>query len=85
MQDIETTLRTHIAENILFSSKGYPYADDASLLENGVIDSMNVIELVLFLEEQFGIKVADDEIVPDHFDSISCLANFVRQKQLVVA
>jgi acyl carrier protein len=49
-------LRQHIAETILFS-KEYPYADSDSFLENGVIDSMNVIELVLFLEQQFGIKL----------------------------
>ncbi|MGQ9872611.1 acyl carrier protein [Leptodesmis sp.] len=69
-------LRQHIAETILFS-KEYPYVDSDSFLENGVIDSMNVIELVLFLEQQFGIQVADHEIVPDHFDSIEKLADFV--------
>jgi acyl carrier protein len=85
VQPIEDALRHYIAETILFSSKGYPYADNASLLENGVIDSMNVIELVVFLEEQFDIKVNDHEIVPDNFDSISQLAAFVREKQLLLA
>lgn len=77
-------LRQHIATTILFSTE-YPYADDASLLENGVIDSMNVIELVLFLEQQFAIQVADSEIIPDNFDSIEQLASFVQKKQCVVA
>ena len=83
MQTIEDLLRQHIAENILFSIKGYPYPDDASLLENGIIDSMNVMELVLFLEQKWGIKIEDTEIVPDNFDSISGLAAFVRSKQLL--
>ncbi len=81
MQPIEEMLRQHIAENILFSSQGYPYPDDASLLENGIIDSMNVMELVLFLEEKLAIKVEDVEIVPENFDSVRNLAEFVRQKQ----
>ena len=80
MQNIEEIIRNHIAENILFS-KNYPYPDDASFLENGIIDSMNVMELVLFLEEKMDIEVQDHEIVPDNFDSVSCLADFVRRKQ----
>ncbi len=81
---VRDILRKHIAETILFS-KEYPYGDTDSFLENGVIDSMNVIELVLFLEQQFGIQVADHEIVPDNFDSIEQLANFVQSKQCIAA
>jgi acyl carrier protein len=81
----EETIRNYIAQNILFSSAGYPYEDGASFLENSIIDSMNVMELVLFLEEQMGVPVADDEIVPDNFDSVVCLANFVRRKQELAA
>ena len=81
MPSIEEIVRQFIAENILFSSKGYPYPDDASFLENGIIDSMNIIELVVFLEQHFDIQVKDHEIVPDHFDSVSRLAEFVHRKQ----
>ncbi len=84
MMQIEEILRSHIAETILFS-KSYPYKDTDSFLENGVIDSMNVIELVLFLEQKFGIQVADHEIVPDNFDSIQKLTAFVQSKQQVPA
>ena len=79
----EEKIRKFIAENFLFSNNGYPYADDVSFLENGVVDSMNVMELVLLLEEKWGIKVEDTEIVPDNFDSVSRLAEFVRSKQSV--
>ncbi|MCU0546655.1 MAG: acyl carrier protein [Oscillatoriaceae cyanobacterium Prado104] len=84
MHSVEDLLRQHIAENILFSTKGYPYPDEASFLENGIIDSMNVIELVMFLEENLGIKIEDTEIVPDNFDSVSSLAKFARRKQSLV-
>jgi acyl carrier protein len=80
MPSVEAIVREHISENILFS-QSYPYADEDSLLENGIIDSMNVMELVVFLEETMGIQVEDHEIVPDNFDSVSCLAEFVQRKQ----
>ena len=80
MKPVAETIRSFIAENILFRGDGYPYPDNASFLENGIVDSMNVLELVMFIEESFAIKVADDEITPEHFDSISKLAAFVRSK-----
>jgi len=76
----EEIVRTHIAQNILFSNKGYPHPDDASFLEEGIIDSMNVMELILFVEEKFGLEVADEEIVPDNFDSVSKIAAYIRRK-----
>lgn len=80
----EETIRTHIAQNILFS-KTYAHTDDASFLEEGIIDSMNVMELIMFVEEKFGVEVADEEIVPDNFDSVARIAAFVRRKSAVAA
>ena len=81
---VEEILRKHIAETILFSSS-YPYEDTDSFTENGVLDSMNVMELVSFLEQQFGIQVADHEIIPDNFDSIRQMSTFVQSKQQAAA
>jgi acyl carrier protein len=77
---VEETLRNYIAENILFSDRGYPYADETSFLENGVVDSMSVMDLVLFAEKQFSVPIGDHEIVPANFDSIRNLADFIRRK-----
>jgi acyl carrier protein len=76
----EEIVRNHIAKDILFNNKGYPYPDDASFLENGIIDSMNVMELIMFVEENFQLEVADEDIVPDNFDSVSKIAAYVRRK-----
>lgn len=54
--------------------------DDASLLDNGIVDSTGVLEVIAFLEEKFGIKVADDELLPENLDSIAALARFVERK-----
>ena len=82
---VEEKIRKYISESFLFSDNGYPYADEVSFLENGVVDSMNVMELVVFVEENFGIKVDDAEIVPMNFDSVSNLARFVREKNAALA
>lgn len=81
MQNVEELIRKYIADNILFSKDGYPYADDASFLENGIIDSMNVLELVVFVEDHFGITVNDEDVVPENFDSLQSMSTYVRLKQ----
>lgn len=85
MQDIESLIREYIAMNILFSENGYPYTDDASFLEHGIVDSMGIMELVAFVDEEFGIAVEDQELVPDNFDSISRLASYIRFKASISA
>jgi acyl carrier protein len=53
---------------------------EASLLDKGIIDSTGVLEIVGFIEEKFGIQVADDEMLPDNLDSIGKIAAFVTRK-----
>ncbi|HYF55693.1 MAG TPA: acyl carrier protein [Salinarimonas sp.] len=77
IDDIETGIRGFIEENFLFRSDGGELARDASLLEAGLIDSMGVLELVAFLEDRFGLKVADADMTPENLDSIAALTAFV--------
>ncbi len=84
MSSVEQTIKTYISNNILFNDNGYPYPDDASFLDKGIVDSMNVLELVSFVEKQFGIAVEDQDLVPDNFDSVSRLADYVRRKSPAV-
>ena len=85
MIQVEEMIRTYIAENMLFSDNGYPYSDNASFLEEGIVDSMGILELVMFVEENFHITVEDEELVPDNFDSVSKLAAYVRSKSPTAA
>ena len=78
---IEQQIKQYICDNILFSDGEYDYADDDSFLEEGIVDSTAVLDLVMFVEESFGLTVDDEEITRDNFDSVSKLANFVRSKQ----
>jgi acyl carrier protein len=77
---IEEQVKQYIAENFLFSDDGYQLSEDASFLEEGIVDSTGVLELVMFVEETFDVTVEDEEIVPANFDSVSWLAAYVRRK-----
>jgi acyl carrier protein len=77
---IEEQIRKYVAESFLFSGNGYGYPDEASFLEEGIVDSTGVLELVMFVEEQFGFSVADEDIVPDNFDSVARLAAYVQRE-----
>ena len=79
MNRIREEIRDFVVENFLFG-KGDGLTDGDSFLEKGIIDSTGVLELVAFLEEKYGIKVEDDELIPDNLDSIENLVRFVGTK-----
>lgn len=79
MQPIEQELRRFVIDNFLYGQDGR-LSNDASFLEEGIIDSTGVLELVSFLEEKYGIEVQDREMVPENLDSINRLAGFLERK-----
>lgn len=79
--NIESRIREYLATNLLFNSQGFPYPDDASLLREGIVDSIGVMELVSFVQAAFQIGVDQAEVTPENFDSVARLAAFVRRKQ----
>jgi acyl carrier protein len=77
---IEKNIKDFIAKQFLFSEEGFPYSDDTSFLQEGIIDSLGVMELVTFVQDTYKITVDPTEVTPDHFDSIEKLAVFVKSK-----
>ena len=80
---IRTILRKFVLEELLSGDSSSMVADDASFIESSIIDSTGVLEVVSFLEETFGIRVEDREMLPENLDSIDNLAGFVTRKQHV--
>lgn len=78
--DLNTKIRDYIIENFLFGDTEPLEDDSMSLLDNGIIDSTGVMELVAFLEGDFGLTIADEELVPENLDSVANLADFVARK-----
>ena len=73
-------IRTFIFENFLFDAEESALGNDDSFLEQGVIDSTGVLELVEWIEETFEIKIDDTELVPENLDSVNLIAAFIERK-----
>lgn len=77
---VHTKIRDFIVENFLFGDDSQPLPGDLSLMENDLVDSTGVLELVGFLEQGFGLTVADTDIVPANLDTIDRIAAFIDRK-----
>lgn len=77
---IVTETRTYVTENFLYARPNYVVSDDEHLLETGVIDSMGMVELITFLQDQFGVEPSDDEITEENFATLQRIATFVIRK-----
>ncbi len=73
-------IRQFILSSFLFTNEESALRNEASLLEQGIMDSTGVLELVAFLEQHFAIKVADDELLPENLDSVDRISAFVERK-----
>jgi acyl carrier protein len=72
---VETAVRRFLADEL---GKDVSEVGDAdSLLESGILDSIAVMQLVAFLEKTYGIKVADEDLMPENFDTIAAVCAFV--------
>jgi acyl carrier protein len=78
--DIMHQIRDFIATSFLFREGRQKIGDDESLLGAGLIDSTGILELVSYLEAEFGIAVLDDEIVPENLDSVGRISAYVVMK-----
>ncbi len=78
--DIKQQVRAFITSNFYVADPS-TLAVDASLLDQGIIDSTGVLEIIMFLEGTFGFKVADSEMVPENLDSIENIAAFVARNR----
>ncbi len=74
-------IRNFIIENFYYGQDDNMLGDDTSFLQNGIIDSTGVLELVSFLQEKYTIQVTDDELIPGNLDSLSKVEAFIRKKR----
>ena len=77
---IAREIKEFIVSNFLFGQDPGTLTDDQSFLENGIIDSTGVLELVGFLEQHYSISVGDRELLPENLDSIQNVSRFVSRK-----
>ncbi len=78
---MKDTLRRFIAEKTY--SKPESIQDDTALFEEGIFDSMGLLSLINFLEDEYHVVTSDVELIDDNFRSINTIADFIRRKQSV--
>jgi acyl carrier protein len=80
MKDVKQQIRSYILDNFLMGGDRDGLKDGDSFLEQRILDSTGFIELVSYIEQQFGVKVEDEEIVPENFDSVNNIAAYLQNK-----
>lgn len=76
-------IRSFICTNFIVAEDAF--SDSDSMLEKEIMDSTGILELVSHLEQEFGIEVGEDEIVPGNLDSIDAITAFLEHKRILAA
>lgn len=80
-ENIRGKVVAYIVENLLLGDES-GFDDDVSMISAGIMDSTAAIELVAFIDEAFGVQLADEEISPENLDSVSRIVALVQRKTL---
>ncbi len=78
--DIKGKIKEFIINNFLMGADSQKIQEDTSFLEEGIIDSTGILELVEFVQDTFLIKIEDEELMPDNLDSLNNLEKFIKSK-----
>ena len=78
---IKDRLRLYILENFLFTDDQSELKDDDSFMDQGIIDSTGILEVIFLIEEEFSVKVENEDMIPDNLDSVNKIVRFVERKQ----
>jgi acyl carrier protein len=77
--DYSKEVREFVIKNYLMDDAG-ALRDDTSFLDSGIVDSTGMLELIMFLESRFGIKIEPEEMLPENLDSINRVVQFLGKK-----
>jgi acyl carrier protein len=80
---MELVINEYISRELVGQPELLPLKNDTSLLESGILDSLSVLKLVLFLERQFGVVVAAEDLMPENFETVEAICVYLRAQQQV--
>ena len=78
---METVINDYISREFVQDPALLPLADETSLLESGILDSLSLLRLVVFLEERFGITMGDADLLPENFASVNTICAYLRARE----
>ena len=79
---METVINDYISRELVLDPALLPLADETSLLDSGILDSLSLLRLVVFLEERFGITIDSTELLPENFASVNAICAYLRSREL---
>ena len=78
---METVINDYISREFVQDPALLPLANETSLLESGILDSLTLLRLVVFLEERFGITMGDADLLPENFTSVNTICAYLRARE----
>lgn len=78
---MESIINAYISRELVSRPEQLPLQNDTQLLESAILDSLSLLKLVLFLEEQFGVVVAPDDLIPKNFETVDAICAYLRTQQ----
>jgi acyl carrier protein len=78
--NVSHTLERFIVDELMMGDQQTRIDPDASLISSGVVDSLALLRLIAFVEEQFGVTVEDEEVMPENFETLNIIESFVTAK-----
>ena len=78
---METIINDYISREFVRDPALLPLADDANLLDSGILDSLSLLRLVVFLEGRFGITMGDADLLPENFASVNTICAYIRARE----
>lgn len=82
---METIINDYISRELVQDAALLPLSDDTSLLDSGILDSLSLLQLVVFLEERFGVTVGDTDLLPQNFASVQTICAYLRSRETQVS
>jgi acyl carrier protein len=79
--EIITRVRKFVQENFLYMHSDFQLGDDDRLMDKGLMDSMSIVEMIAFVESEFGIQTMEREIIETNFGSLNGIASFIAGKR----
>jgi len=77
---LEAVINDYVSRELVQDASLLPLGNATSLLDTGVLDSLSLLRLVVFIQERFGITVDDVDLVPEHFDSVDAICAYLRSR-----
>ena len=77
---MEAVINDYITREFVQDATLLPLGNATSLLETGILDSLSLLRLVVFIQERFGVAVGDVDLVPENFDSVDAICAYLRSR-----